>query len=431
VLRALRAFKADLFENQRPTCRTDEDFTCPPVIFHVMSAGNSAWTGLRWHRVALFGIILSMAPPIGFMLAQNFRGEALPVVQRAAPVEFSRLRFLTFVFGREGPMDTPLSSPPVMGREYFVEADLSGIESAASIRFELLDVNGRPLQQLRMWKASDGSGDGEFYGFITVPTQPFRAAVTGTMTTGSPLRTVLGVLFQPVANGPADTQVLPPGIPANQISQLQEMVNAYRQQIRARATQAAADHPGGVIVFARTQVSAIAYEPLFSASGGPIGMRLRYSIRFAERQTITAVPHVFPVYQEAAWRGMVSMKPLSGTITPTPQMAGVQSQQDVIAYQATATYLAGVTYTFAVDMVPDFVFHGTQSGRFCIHEQKFTNRTVWNALVASQAPIPYTVTISDTGTVATIPPFLPQRTFHESFAAGGAGDCGPVPNIRF
>jgi hypothetical protein len=56
---------------------------------------------------------------------------------------------------------------------------------------------------------------------------------------------------------------------------------------------------------------------------------------------------------------------------------------------------------------------------------------VWNFLITSQATIPYSVTISDTGTVANIPAFLPQRTFYESFKAGGAFDCGPVPNIRF
>jgi len=386
---------------------------------------------MRAARCFAFIVIVCSASTCVLTLAQGFRGEAVPVVQRIVPVEFSRLRFLTFVFGREGPMDAPITSPPVMGREYFIEADLNGTEFVSSVRFELLDANGRSLQPVAMWKGSDSSTDGEFYGFVTVPNQPFRVAISGTTISGTPFRAALNILFQPAINGPADTQAFPAGISASQIGQLQEMVNTYRQQMRARAAQAAADHPGGVIVFARTQVSAIAYEPLTSPSGNPIGMRLRYSIRFPQRQTITAVPHVFPVYSETTWRGMVTMKPLTGTITPTPQMIGVQSLRDVIVYQAAATYQAGVTYSFSIDMIPDFVFQGTLSGRFCIHEQKFTNRTVWNALVSSSAAIPYSLTISDTGTVANIPDFLPQRTFHESFIAAGAVDCGPVPNIRF
>ena len=92
-------------------------------------------------------------------------------------------------------------------------------------------------------------------------------------------------------------------------------------------------------------------------------MRLRYSIRFLTTQTITATPHVFPEYPEPAWRGLVVMKALTGTISPMPRMEGVQSPQDVIVFRARALYQAGLTYTFTIDMVPDFVFEGTESGR--------------------------------------------------------------------
>src|SRR5262245_2630023 len=55
--------------------------------------------------------------------AQDYRGEAVPVIERTDAVEFLRLNFLTFAFGREGPMDAPLRTPPVAGREYLVEVD--------------------------------------------------------------------------------------------------------------------------------------------------------------------------------------------------------------------------------------------------------------------------------------------------------------------
>jgi hypothetical protein len=119
------------------------------------------------------------------------------------------------------------------------------------------------------------------------------------------------------------------------------------------------------------------------------------------------------------------MKPLNGTITPAPKLAGVQSLQDVIVYTGAATYQGGATYTFTVDMVPDYVFQGTQTGRFCIYSRGVTNRAVWDA------PVPYSISISDTGTFASIPSFFAQRTLYESFAAAGAFDCGPAPNVRF
>jgi hypothetical protein len=194
-----------------------------------MCEASSPWAYFRWKVSFIFIVFLSFASISAVTLAQGFRGDAVPIVQRPAAVEFSRLRFLTFVFGHEGPMDMPLTSPPVAGREYFVEADLGGMESVSSVRFELIDANGRSLQSLTMWKGSDGSSDGEFYGFVTVPNRQFRAAITGTTVNGTPIRAVLNVLFQPAASGPSDIQVFPPGISTAQSAQLQDMVNAYRQ----------------------------------------------------------------------------------------------------------------------------------------------------------------------------------------------------------
>ena len=384
-------------------------------------------------RLAVWGLLLAGAG-LGMAqapAAQTFRGTAVQIAGRAEPVELLRFRFLTFAFGHEGPMDTPLSTRPVNGRQYLVEADVSGIESAATIRFELVDTANRPLQTPAFWKTSDGADDGEFYGFVTVPGQPFRIAISGTTIGGVPFRAILAPLVQPSASAPVEQPVLPPGLDAAQRTQLEQMVSAYRQELQARGARAAIDHPDGVIALPRVEVSPIAYEPLAGASGAAIGLRLRYSMRFPAARTIVAVPLVFPVYQQPAWRGLVEMKPLAGTITPPPQMVGVQSLQDVIVYRAGATYQAGITYSFAVDLVPDYVFQGTLTGRFCLYEQKFSNRTVWDAIKASQTPVPYTISISDTDTSARIPLGHPQQTFYQSFLAIGALDCGPGANIRF
>jgi hypothetical protein len=363
--------------------------------------------------------------------AQNYRGEAIPVVQRMDPVELSRARFLTFAFGHEGPMDTPLATPSVAGREYFFEADVFGIESVGTIRFELLDTTGRSLQLLNVWKETDASDNGDFYGFMKVPNVPFRFAISGTSTAGTAFQFVLRTVFQPSSTGPAEAPILPPGLSPAQSNQLQQMVAVYRQELQTRAARAAADHPNGVINLSRATVSRISYEPFNSKSGLPIGVRLHYSIRFPVSQTLVTMPHVFPVYQPNEWRGVVSMKVSGGTISPAPQMVGAQSMQDVIVYSGAATYQAGATYNFTVDLVPDYVIQGTQTGRFCLYEQKFNNHAAWDALVASPADVPYSVSISDTDTAATIPVFFSQRTFHRNLVTDGAFDCGPTPNSRF
>jgi hypothetical protein len=381
-------------------------------------------TLIRCASVLLLVLVATVAS------AQTYRGEAIPVTQRVDPVEILQLRFLTFAFGREGPMDTPLATPPVAGNEYFFEADVFGIESATTIRFELLDITGRSLQTVAVWKDSDASDNGEFHGVVKVPGGPFRFAVIGTSRTGTAFRAV-STVFQPSTAGVVEKPILPPGLSAAQSSQLQQLVTAYQQELRTHAAHAAAEHPDGVITLARAVVSRITYEPLNSKSGLPIGLRLHYSIRFPVRQTIAAMPHVFPVYQNTAWRGFVAMKVSGGAITPTPQLVGPQSLQDVIVYGAATTYQAGTTYDFIVDMVPDYVIQGSQTGRFCLYEQKFSNRAVWDALIASTVDVPYSISISDTEIAATIPTFFSQRTFQKNFTADGAFDCGSVPNSRF
>jgi hypothetical protein len=363
--------------------------------------------------------------------AQSYRGEAVPVVARSRAIEFDRLRFLTPTFGHEGPMDAPLRTSPVMGREYFVEADVFGIESAASIRFELVDAAGRSLQTLNLWKASDNSTDGEFYGFVKVPNQSFRAVARGTNTAGAPFRSATNNLVQPAASGPAEQLTLPGGISRNEAAAVQPLMDGYRQELQARAMQSSIEHPDGVITLGRAVVSPITYEPLNSAAGSPIGMRLRYSIRFPTRQTIAAMPHVNPVYQPWDWRGVIEMKPLAGTISPSPQLVGAETLNDVIVYTAAATYEAGTTYTFVIDMIPDYVFQGTQTGRFCVYERKVSNRAVWEAIMGSSTATPYSISIFHTDTSANIPAFFPQRTLHQNFIESGAFDCGPTPNIRF
>ena len=113
-------------------------------------------------------------------------------------------------------------------------------------------------------------------------------------------------------------------------------------------------------------------------------------------------------------------------------MPGATSLNDVIVYGARAQFRAGVTYVFSIDMVPDYVYQGTLSRRFCVHDQKFaSNPNPWNALLANAEPPEYSLSWLDTGAVAEIPAFYPQGTLRANFIASGATDCGPVANIRF
>lgn len=377
------------------------------------------------------GLLAVLSATLG---AQDFRGEITPRAARGTPtaISFGRLRFRTLALGREGPGYFPLRSVAVQGHEYMADARIDGIEGVASIRFELIDAAGRALQPLTLWKQSDASDSGAFLGLVTIPRQPFRMAAAGTDRRGLAFRVVSRDVIQPPASGVDEPGLIPPGFPAVEQSKLQQFIDSARRERSARMARAATEHPGGVITLGGSAISRIAYEPFVSPAGAPLGVRLRYSLRFDTDSTIAAIPHVFPVYKQDEWRGLVTMKGLRGTISPAPGMPGATSLNDVIVYNSPALYHAGVTYTFSIDLIPDYVFQGTLSGRYCVHDQKFAARPgPWNALLASSEAPPYSVSWNDLGSITEIPAYYPQSMLRANFIAAGATGCGPNANIRF
>ena len=366
--------------------------------------------------------------------AQDFRGSVVPrntTPRSAKAIDFFALRFQSLTLGHEGPNYFGIEHPPVKGREYLVGAVVSGIDAIASLRFDLTDEIGSSVQPLVMWKADDSESDGRFYGFVSVPSHPFRFIVSGSDRHGTSFRRALPEVIRPVDSA-QERPLLPPGLEASLAARIQERVEEHGRTLKARSAQAARVHPNGLIVLARSSVLEMTYEPFHSSDGNPLGLRLRYRIRFAADALISAVPRVSPLYSERDWRGVVDMKPLQGDITPAPEFRGSSSLTNLIMNRGRASYRAGVTYSFTVDMVPGYVIQGVRSGRFCLYERKFErNWNRWAAIRAGTAPLPYSVSMRDLHYDAEVPSFFPQGTFYESFVRAGAADCGPMPNNRF
>jgi hypothetical protein len=369
-------------------------------------------------------------------LAQGYRGTVRPVhtARPSSAIEFGEFRLNSLVYAHEGPDYFPIKTQPVIGREYLVDADIFAIEEVASIRFELTDEQGRPVQTLILWKASDAADNGQFLGLLTVPAHPFRCVASLTDRRGVALRRSYPRLFRPVASSAPEPDPLPSSLNDPKIAdQLHRLIEDQRQTTRARAEEARRTHPGGVINLARVQFLGMTYEPFVSPNGNVLGVRLRYSILPGVDAMIAVVPHVFPSYEAWDWRGVVAMKPVQGSVSPQPEAEGVASASDVVLYNARARYRAGATYSITVDLVPDYVIQGVITGGFCVYEAKFYGpaRTHWEAIRASTAPGKYPVSITDVDFSGEIPLFYPQRTFYEGLVREGARDCGAQPNNRF
>ena len=367
-------------------------------------------------------------------VAQDFRGSVVPrntTPRSARAIDFFAFDFQSLIWSRHGPSYFEIETPPVKGREYLVEADVSGIDAVASLQFYLADEVGSSVQPLVMWKVNDSESDGDFLGFVTVPFHPFRVIVSGSDRHGTSFRRALPGVIRPVDSA-QERPLLPPGIDAAQADRIQKWVDEFHRRLKAGSAQAERRHPGGLINLTRSSILDMSYEPFHSSGGYPIGLRLRYRIRFAADALVAAVPRVSPRYSNRDWLGVVKMKPLQGNITPEPEFRGARSLADLIASRGRASYRAGVTYSFTVDLVPDYVIQGVRSGRFCLYERQFERRLDrWAAVRASTAPIPYSLSIRDLDYDAEVPSFFPQRTFYESFVQAGATDCGPTSNNRF
>ncbi len=200
-------------------------------------------------------------------------------------------------------------------------------------------------------------------------------------------------------------------------------------------------HPDGVIVMPRVQVSDVTYEPYISDKGNPLGIRLRYALRFSANGDYAHSLQVFPDYKEANLRGLVEMQVINESIDPRPDPPSYATPnihvdlETLVNYGSHAWYRGGVVYHFVVDLVPDFVGQNATKTKFCVDEmhyqQKVKTRQVWEAMKASGASRAYRILMRQVDYGGDTDPSLPPKTFYEGFVREGAVRCKPYKNIHF
>src|SRR5688500_19415311 len=117
-----------------------------------------------------------------------------------------------------------------------------------------------------------------------------------------------------------------------------------------------ATQPDGTVVFPPTMISNVAYAPLFSTAGHPVGLRVTYDVKFISDGYYNPALHVLPIYQRDDLRGLIEMHVVEGSIAPVPAVVGSPQQQpNILAHGAGYQYTAGTTYRFTADLIPDFI----------------------------------------------------------------------------
>jgi len=113
----------------------------------------------------------------------------------------------------------------------------------------------------------------------------------------------------------------------------------------------------------RAQVVNWSDETLFSEKGNPIGIRLKYSMRFPVEGSYSPAPQLYPERVGSAYTETLTMRIYNGTIEPLP--LAVQSQGQLII-GVRATFKPQVIYSFTVDLIPNYAIYNEQKKSFCL-----------------------------------------------------------------
>jgi hypothetical protein len=270
-----------------------------------------------------------------------------------------------------GPSYFSVKRAPFRGKSEIAEVTVFGQEAIATIRFELIDEAGRVLQAVSAARTGNAIDSDGYALKLDVPDRPFRLRIRGSDLRGRPFTHTWPRLFVPMEGTPAAP------IPA-------ELEAQFRP---------------GDLRMSRAAISEAAYEPLVSANGNPLGLRIRFTVRFEAPGYYDVTPHVFPVYAEHRWRGEISMRALS-----------VERTQ----------FDAGTDYHLTYDMIPGYVGRN-HDGSYCV--QAPPRIAVFEEIMASRQPVKYRVDIASLDFVSETDPLDPQRTWFEGFRREGATQC--------
>jgi hypothetical protein len=119
-----------------------------------------------------------------------------------------------------------IEGEPTIGVRYGVEASIGGERYIASATFELLDVQGRVVQEIPMVLEHTGvAGSFRFVGLLTVPPHPFRVQVRAVGVDGRRFLATYLRRFEPVRTPPE------PGIPRT-LGLPFDLTDAYQKRLR-------------------------------------------------------------------------------------------------------------------------------------------------------------------------------------------------------
>jgi hypothetical protein len=366
-------------------------------------------------------------------------GTLTPVRDVTKAPSATEIEFVGFDFQRPQPAHGgvflfEISGEPGAGLRYPVEATIGGEAAVASASFDVIAEDGTIIQSLPIARG-DRSGQTQFIGMMTVPSQPFRILLTGQSVDGRRFEFLYRRLFRPGKGSleiPADAPVPP------EFGGQRRLMDAEAKRLIVEAERYAATNAVVPLVMPRAIVSKVMYEPLRSVAGRPIGVRVIYDVEFSQGGEYDPRVNVYADSSDDVPSGILgTMRVVNSSLEPVPrlahapsELAGTNHRDSVLAYGADFLYDARTVYHFSVDLVPGFISPGSGGSPACIWREGLRTtpdpERAFANLLSREGPSTYRVSIGDRLFEGRIENFAGEGTLYRNLVAEGTQDCSQI-----
>jgi hypothetical protein len=175
---------------------------------------------------------------------------------------------------------------------------------------------------------------------------------------------------------------------------------------------------------AATQVADMRDEPLLWKDSAPIGIRLRYSLRFPDDDYFWQSPSLFPstdLGYTVGWNIVgENIEPPLRIVKPGIDLVPIEAAHlppDVRRYER------GKLYHFTVDLVPDFLALSSDGANVCVVRPAPQFAARLEKLLSRDDEIPFMVTVSGTNFRAPTRNSYGPKIFYDAAIKNGATDC--------
>jgi len=318
---------------------------------------------------------------------------------------------------------------PVRGARHQAQVYISGY-NIETVEFLMVNEQGETIAPIK-FRQSDYSNPTNFILFLDTPDRPFRVLARGRDTSGKSFQRMIGWLIKPQTSDPTSAGA---GDGANARTDGAQAEGGNQAQAWTPPQEWSQGLVEGEYTVIRAQLVTWKDELLFSEKGNPIGIRLKYSIRFPVDGSYSPFPSLQPARPGYGFTGALGMRVYKGMVEPEPD--GAQKSNQWI-FGGRGIFKAGVVYNFTADLTPTYVFFNEQKGAFCFQTKGYIQqggtggqaalKERFEREVMSQTKIRYSLSISGANPDWR-QPLLTENTYapiawYQSYKREGAVEC--------